>query len=137
MQRLKSYYILRFVIKVAPYLSTFRALVSSKSSGTWELRGKNASVRNLRVNFHAKCKQYLKMATFLRFFRPLKTKFWNDIYIPKKGKPSLDINRSFYKISNVVKLSNNGLFRRDDVDIKVSENSGSSVKTAYLLGIGG
>ena len=35
----------------------------------------------------------------------------------------------------MVKLSNNGVFRRDDVDIKDSENSGSSVKTAYLLGI--
>ena len=97
----------------------------------WE----NASLRDLRVNFHAKCKQYLKMATFLRFFRPLKTKFWNDIYLQKTGKSSLHINRNFYKISNVVKLSNNGVFRRDDVDIKDSENSGSSVKTAYLLGI--
>ena len=70
------------------------------------------------------------MATFLRFFRPLETKFRNDIYLQKTGKSSLHINRNFYKISNVVKLSNNGVFRRDDVDIKDSENSGSSVKTA-------
>ena len=71
------------------------------------------------------------MATFLRFFRPLKR---NAIYLKNREKISHDINKSFYDTSATVQLTNNGVFQCGGVEKKDSEKSGSLKKASYLLG---